>query len=101
MLSDCLRTFYLTLETKVLIFVFFILPRSLILRHQDLQLYLPQLQHYRDTSDLLSKWIDDTKRKQENLRSTKIKNVETLKDHINKQKVFFVVVLSNLSLTCH
>lgn len=101
MLSDCLRTFYLTLETKVLIFVFFILTRSLILRHQDLQLYLPQLQHYRDTSDSLSKWIDDTKRKQENLRSTKIKNVETLKDHINKQKVFFVVVLSNLSLTCH
>ncbi|XP_040895949.1 desmoplakin-like isoform X2 [Toxotes jaculatrix] len=55
-------------------------------RLQDLQLYLPQLQHYKQTSTSLTNWIDVTRKKQDTLQTTKIENVQTLKDHINNQK---------------
>uniref|UniRef100_A0AAQ6IHT3 Desmoplakin b n=1 Tax=Anabas testudineus TaxID=64144 RepID=A0AAQ6IHT3_ANATE len=55
-------------------------------RLQDLQLYLPQLQHYKQTSTSLVDWIDSTRKKQDTLQATKIDNVQALKDHINKQK---------------
>ncbi|XP_019958128.2 desmoplakin-A-like isoform X2 [Paralichthys olivaceus] len=56
-------------------------------RHQDLQLYLPQLQHYKGTSSSFSDWIDATRKKQEALQATKIDSIQTLKDHIDNQKV--------------
>ncbi|XP_008276403.1 desmoplakin-B isoform X1 [Stegastes partitus] len=55
-------------------------------RLQDLQLYLPQLQHYKQTSSSLLDWIDDTSKRQNALQSTKIENVQALKDHIANQK---------------
>ncbi|XP_042272853.1 desmoplakin-like isoform X2 [Thunnus maccoyii] len=55
-------------------------------RLQDLQLYLPQLQHYQQTSTSFVDWIDVTRKKQDTLQATKIDSVEALKDHINNQK---------------
>uniref|UniRef100_A0A8C5DZN5 Desmoplakin-like n=1 Tax=Gouania willdenowi TaxID=441366 RepID=A0A8C5DZN5_GOUWI len=45
-------------------------------RLQDLQLYLPQLQHYQKTSSDLSCWIDATRKKQDILLGTQIDNVQ-------------------------
>ncbi|XP_072244874.1 uncharacterized protein [Leuresthes tenuis] len=53
---------------------------------QDLQLYLPQLQHYKQISSTLLEWIDATRKKQEALQGTKIESVQMLKDHIDNQK---------------
>uniref|UniRef100_A0A3Q1ERP6 Desmoplakin b n=1 Tax=Acanthochromis polyacanthus TaxID=80966 RepID=A0A3Q1ERP6_9TELE len=55
-------------------------------RLQDLQLYVPQLQHYKQTSTSLFDWIDATTKKQNALQATKIENVQALKDHITNQK---------------
>lgn len=62
-------------------------PESCVDRFQDLQLYLPQLQHYKQTSSSFDEWIDATRKKQDALQATKIDNVQTLKDNINNQKV--------------
>ncbi|KAM6938946.1 desmoplakin-B [Lycodopsis pacificus] len=55
-------------------------------RVQDLELYQPQLQHYKQTSTSLNGWIDATKKKQDALQATKIESIPALTDHINKQK---------------
>ncbi|XP_039985021.1 desmoplakin [Xiphias gladius] len=55
-------------------------------RIQDLELYLPQLQHYKQISTSLIEWIDATRKKQDTLQATKIENVQALEDHINNQK---------------
>ena len=53
----------------------------------DLHLYLPQLLHYKESSSSFSDWIDVTRKKQEALQATKIESVQTLKDHMDNQKV--------------
>ncbi|XP_068581081.1 desmoplakin-B [Cebidichthys violaceus] len=55
-------------------------------RVQDLELYHPQLQHYKQTSTSLIEWIDATKKKQDALQATKIESIPALTDHINNQK---------------
>uniref|UniRef100_A0A8C6NPX1 Epiplakin-like n=1 Tax=Nothobranchius furzeri TaxID=105023 RepID=A0A8C6NPX1_NOTFU len=55
-------------------------------RLQDLQVYMPQLQHYKQTSTSISEWIDVTRKKQDTLQATKVETVQALKDHINNQK---------------
>ncbi|TKS75098.1 Desmoplakin [Collichthys lucidus] len=55
-------------------------------RLQDLQLYVPELQHYKQTSTSLIDWIDATRKKQDALQATKISNIQALIDHINNQK---------------
>ncbi|KAM8874633.1 desmoplakin-B isoform 2-T2 [Spinachia spinachia] len=55
-------------------------------RVQDLQLYNPQLQRYKQTSSSLIEWIDSTKKKQDALQATKIESIPALTDHINNQK---------------
>ncbi|KAJ0032595.1 hypothetical protein NQD34_002676 [Periophthalmus magnuspinnatus] len=55
-------------------------------RLQDLQLYLPQLKNYQETSTSLLDWIDTTRKKQDALQVTKINNVESLREVINNQK---------------
>ncbi|RVE73705.1 hypothetical protein OJAV_G00033760 [Oryzias javanicus] len=56
-------------------------------RLQDLQVYLPQLHHYKQTSASLIEWIDVTRKKQDVMQATKIDNVQALKEHISNQKV--------------
>ncbi|XP_061594907.1 epiplakin-like [Cololabis saira] len=55
-------------------------------RLQDLQLYLPQLHHYQQTSAALLQWIDATRKQQDVLRATKFEDVQALKDLITEQK---------------
>ncbi|KAK7889859.1 hypothetical protein WMY93_025419 [Mugilogobius chulae] len=55
-------------------------------RLQDLQLYLPKLTNYRETSTSLLDWIDTTRKQQDALQATKANNVESLRDLINNQK---------------
>uniref|UniRef100_A0A8C7ZX06 Desmoplakin-like n=1 Tax=Oryzias sinensis TaxID=183150 RepID=A0A8C7ZX06_9TELE len=55
-------------------------------RLQDLQLYLPHLNHYKQTSAPLIEWIDATRKKQDAMQGTKIDNVQDLKEHISNQK---------------
>uniref|UniRef100_A0A3Q1BGL8 Desmoplakin b n=1 Tax=Amphiprion ocellaris TaxID=80972 RepID=A0A3Q1BGL8_AMPOC len=52
----------------------------------DLKMYVPQLQHYKQTSTSLFDWIDATTKKQNALQATKIENIQALKDHITNQK---------------
>uniref|UniRef100_A0A3Q3KR61 Desmoplakin b n=1 Tax=Monopterus albus TaxID=43700 RepID=A0A3Q3KR61_MONAL len=63
-------------------------------RLKDLQLYVPQLQHYKQTSTSLTDWIDATRKKQDTLQVTKIENVQALKDHINNQKALNAQILT-------
>ncbi|XP_054899827.1 desmoplakin-A-like [Poeciliopsis prolifica] len=56
-------------------------------RLQDLQLYLPQLQQYKQVYTSFTEWIEATRRKQDALQATKIENVQAVKDHITNQKV--------------
>ncbi|KAM6922036.1 desmoplakin-B [Xenentodon cancila] len=55
-------------------------------RLKDLQLYLPQLHHYKQTSVSLIEWIDATRKKQDVLQAEKIEDVQALKDLITNQK---------------
>uniref|UniRef100_A0A3Q2YS46 Desmoplakin n=1 Tax=Hippocampus comes TaxID=109280 RepID=A0A3Q2YS46_HIPCM len=55
-------------------------------RVQDLQRYLPQLEHYKQSSSSFHDWIGDTGKKQAILQATHIQNVQSLKDHISSQK---------------
>uniref|UniRef100_A0A3P9GZS7 Desmoplakin b n=1 Tax=Oryzias latipes TaxID=8090 RepID=A0A3P9GZS7_ORYLA len=52
----------------------------------DLQLYLPHLNHYKQTSAPLIEWIEATRKKQDAMQGTKIDNVQELKEHISNQK---------------
>ncbi|XP_019202220.1 desmoplakin-B isoform X3 [Oreochromis niloticus] len=70
MLSDRWRRIQLQLDTRM----------------QDLRSYLPQLQHYKQTSTSILEWIEATRRKQVALQATKIENVQALEDLINNQK---------------
>ncbi|XP_059197231.1 desmoplakin-B [Centropristis striata] len=55
-------------------------------RLQDLEVYQPQLQHYKQTSTSLIDWIGDTRKKQDTMQATKIESIQELSDHINNQK---------------
>uniref|UniRef100_A0A672YXU5 Desmoplakin b n=1 Tax=Sphaeramia orbicularis TaxID=375764 RepID=A0A672YXU5_9TELE len=61
--------------------------RYVLILIQDLEVYLPQLQHYQQVSTSLSDWIDITRKKQDALQATKIESVQALKTHISNQKV--------------
>uniref|UniRef100_A0A667YQM4 Desmoplakin b n=1 Tax=Myripristis murdjan TaxID=586833 RepID=A0A667YQM4_9TELE len=52
----------------------------------DLESYLPQLQHYKQTSASLSEWITATRKRQDSLQANKIGDLQTLNEHINSQK---------------
>ncbi|XP_077450686.1 LOW QUALITY PROTEIN: desmoplakin-B [Stigmatopora argus] len=55
-------------------------------RLQDLQWYLPQLEHYKQSSSSYIAWMGDIQKKQDILQATNIQNVQTLEDLINNQK---------------
>lgn len=65
---------------------FFFFPRLL-----DLQSYEPELQRYKQASDSLSEWIEVTRGKQDTLQATKIDGIDTLKEHMDTQKVLLMI----------
>lgn len=64
-----------------------------MVRLQDLHLYQPQLQSYKESSVSFDNWIEATRKKQETLQATKIDNVQALTDLINHQKVSFLLFI--------
>ncbi|XP_040026721.2 desmoplakin-A isoform X2 [Gasterosteus aculeatus] len=52
----------------------------------DLEKQEKQLSHYQKSRSLLQKWIDDAKNRQDSLQTVKLNDIQTLMDHINKQK---------------
>uniref|UniRef100_A0A087X5J0 Desmoplakin n=1 Tax=Poecilia formosa TaxID=48698 RepID=A0A087X5J0_POEFO len=63
------------------------IQKQIDIRLQDLQLYLPQLQHYQQVYTSFTEWIEATRKKQDALQATKLENVQAVKDHITNQKV--------------
>eukprot|EP00066_Takifugu_rubripes_P026498 XP_011615764.1 PREDICTED: desmoplakin-like [Takifugu rubripes] len=63
-------------------------------RLQDLQLYQPQLQSYKDSSASFDSWMEATRKKQESLQATKMDSVQALTDLINHQKALNSDILS-------
>lgn len=69
---------------------------SLFLRLLDLESYEPELQRYKQTSDGLTDWIEVTRKKQDCLQATKFDSIQTLKEHIDNQKVLLINQSSTL-----
>uniref|UniRef100_A0A3B3C4J7 Desmoplakin b n=1 Tax=Oryzias melastigma TaxID=30732 RepID=A0A3B3C4J7_ORYME len=70
-------------------------------RLQDLQLYLPQLHHYKQTSASLIEWIDVTRKKQDAMQATKIDNVQALNTEIKAKKETVESVLKDNETCVH
>jgi len=52
----------------------------------DLEKQEKQLAHYQQSSTLLQQWIDNARKRQATLQAVKLNDVQTLMDHLNKQK---------------
>ncbi|XP_036374572.1 desmoplakin-like isoform X2 [Megalops cyprinoides] len=56
-------------------------------RTWDLEKQLQQLKHYKQTSSLLSNWIEDARQRQGALQAGKFSDIKVLTEHINQQKM--------------
>ncbi|XP_071773140.2 desmoplakin-A isoform X2 [Centroberyx gerrardi] len=52
----------------------------------DLEKQEKQLKHYQQTSTSLEGWIDNARKRQDSLQTTKLSDIQTLMDHLNQQK---------------
>ncbi|XP_008298602.1 desmoplakin-A isoform X1 [Stegastes partitus] len=52
----------------------------------DLEKQEKQLQHYQQSSTSLDQWIDNARKRQDNLQAVKLNDIQTLMDHLNQQK---------------
>ncbi|XP_064409489.1 desmoplakin isoform X3 [Latimeria chalumnae] len=52
----------------------------------DLEKQSKQLQYYRDLYQLNSKWIDETRHKQDALQSAKFEDIKTIMEYLNEQR---------------
>ncbi|XP_056148854.1 desmoplakin-A-like isoform X2 [Lampris incognitus] len=52
----------------------------------DLEKQEKQLRHYQQTSASLEQWIDNARKRQDNLQTTRQSDIQTLMDHLNQQK---------------
>ncbi|KAK7945579.1 hypothetical protein WMY93_001307 [Mugilogobius chulae] len=52
----------------------------------DLEKQEKQLKHYQQTSTSLDQWIDNARKRQDNLQLVKVNDIQTLTDHLNQQK---------------
>ncbi|XP_042354189.1 desmoplakin-like isoform X1 [Plectropomus leopardus] len=52
----------------------------------DLEKQEKQLIHYQQSSTNLEQWIDNARKRQDNLQSVKLSDIQTLMDHLNQQK---------------
>ncbi|XP_051984472.1 desmoplakin-like isoform X2 [Xyrauchen texanus] len=58
-------------------------------RTWDLEKQEKQLNHYKQTSSMINKWIQETRQRQDILQITKFSSVDTLKDHLNQQRALY------------
>ncbi|XP_067462070.1 desmoplakin-A isoform X1 [Thunnus thynnus] len=52
----------------------------------DLEKQEKQLKHYQQSSTSLEQWIDNARKRQDNLQTVKLSDIQTLMDHLNQQK---------------
>ncbi|XP_053186180.1 desmoplakin-A isoform X2 [Scomber japonicus] len=52
----------------------------------DLEKQEKQLKHYQQSSTSLQQWIDNARKRQDNLQTVKLTDIQTLMDHLNQQK---------------
>ncbi|XP_073346698.1 desmoplakin-A isoform X2 [Pagrus major] len=55
-------------------------------RMWDLEKQEKQLRHYQQSSTSLEQWIDNARKRQDNLQTAKLSDIQTLMDHLNQQK---------------
>ncbi|XP_072297683.1 desmoplakin-A [Eucyclogobius newberryi] len=53
----------------------------------DLEKQEKQLKHYQQTSTSLDQWVDNARKRQDNLQLFKLNDIQTLTDHLNQQKL--------------
>ncbi|XP_056326694.1 desmoplakin-A isoform X2 [Danio aesculapii] len=58
-------------------------------RTWDLEKQEKQLNHYKQTSSNINRWIQDTRQRQDTLQITKFNSVDNLMDHLNQQKALY------------
>ncbi|KAJ0058719.1 hypothetical protein NL108_000412 [Boleophthalmus pectinirostris] len=60
----------------------------------DLEKQEKQLKHYQHTSTSLDQWIDNARKRQDNLQLVKINDIQTLTEHLNQQKTLHTEIKS-------
>ncbi|KAK9979082.1 hypothetical protein ABG768_012528 [Culter alburnus] len=55
----------------------------------DLEKQEKQLNHYKQTSSMINRWIQETRQRQDALQITKFNSVDSLMDHLNQQKALY------------
>ncbi|KAM9844912.1 LOW QUALITY PROTEIN: desmoplakin-A-like [Aulostomus maculatus] len=55
-------------------------------RMWDLEKQEKQINHYQQSSTSLEQWIDNARKRQDNLQTVKLNDIQTLMDHLNQQK---------------
>ncbi|XP_041103816.1 desmoplakin-like isoform X2 [Polyodon spathula] len=63
-------------------------------RYVDLESQLRQLKHYRGISETLSKWTDDTRRRQDTLEATRFDEPKVIMEQMNEQKALLTEIKS-------
>ncbi|XP_033848504.3 desmoplakin-like isoform X2 [Acipenser ruthenus] len=63
-------------------------------RYVDLESQMRQLKQYRGISGTLSKWIDDTRRRQDTLEATRFDEPKVIVERINEQKALLTEIKS-------
>ncbi|XP_051989669.1 desmoplakin-like isoform X2 [Xyrauchen texanus] len=58
-------------------------------RTWDLEKQEKQLNHYKQTSSMMNKWIQETRQRQDALQITKFSNMDNLVHHLNQQKALY------------
>ncbi|XP_051554188.1 desmoplakin-like isoform X2 [Myxocyprinus asiaticus] len=58
-------------------------------RTWDLEKQEKQLNHYKQMSSMINKWIQETRQRQDVLQITKFSSVDNLMDHLNQQKALY------------
>ncbi|XP_041097838.1 desmoplakin-like [Polyodon spathula] len=61
-------------------------------RYVDLESQLRQLKHYRGISGALSKWTDDTRRRQDTLEATRFDEPKVIIEQMNEQKALLTEI---------
>ncbi|XP_058878534.1 desmoplakin-like isoform X3 [Acipenser ruthenus] len=63
-------------------------------RYVDLESQLRQLKHHRGISGMLSKWTDDTRRRQDTLEATRFDEPKVIVEQMNEQKALLTEIKS-------
>ncbi|XP_051555481.1 desmoplakin-like isoform X2 [Myxocyprinus asiaticus] len=58
-------------------------------RTWDLEKQEKQLNHYKQMSSMMNKWIQETRQRQDALQITKFSSMDNLMDHLNQQKALY------------